>query len=428
MTHQGGADVSLVGERPKVLLVSTFSWTTAGRLAVALDEAGFVVDAVGPSNSIIHGLDAVRRGHRLSLTRPLRSIARAIEAGNPDLVIPSDDPSRQALNRLYDLADPSTRRGAVTRACLARSLGPPETYDEVYSRTRVMEIAAGRGLCAPLTTEVARLDDAVAWQDRVGGLAVMKTDGSWGGRDVEIVGCADEVAAAWHRLSRPPSAVRIVKRLLVDRSPWPLRDRLTGRKPVVSIQAYVAGRPANVAVACLDGEVLAAVTAEVVVSTRPTGPATVLRVIDNPEMTETAASLVKALRLTGLCGFDFVLEAETGRAHLVELNPRATPTAHLLTADGADPLRSLAAALRRQAAPRRRTPYADGLVALFPQELQRDPASEYLATAHHDVPVNAEDFVARAGARPDALRALVSSAVHRSRPARRSAEVTVLPH
>ena len=71
----------------------------------------------------------------------------------------------------------------------------------------------------------------------------------------------------------------------------------------------------------------------------------------------------------------------------------------MLTADGADPLRSLAAALRRQAAPRRRTPYADGLVALFPQEVQRDPDSHYLATAHHDVPANAQDFVAKAGSR-----------------------------
>ena len=97
MTPQGGADVSLVGERPKVLLVSAFSWTTAGRLAVAaLDEAGFVVDAVGPSNSIIHGLDAVRHGHRLSLTRPLRSIARAIE-----------EETRSSSSR------PTTRRGRL---------------------------------------------------------------------------------------------------------------------------------------------------------------------------------------------------------------------------------------------------------------------------------------------------------------------------
>ena len=76
--------------------------------------------------------------------------------------------------------------------------------------------------------------------------------------------------------------------------------------------------------------------------------------------------------------------------------------AHLLTADGSDPLRSLAAALRKQAPPHRRTPYAEGLVALFPQELERDPASEYLARAHHDVPVHAEDFVAKAGTGPAA--------------------------
>ena len=228
MTHQGGADVSLVGEPPKVLLVSTFSWTTAGRLAVALDEAGFVVDAVGPTNSVVHGLGAVRRGHRLGLTgRCARSPAPSRRA-NPDLVIPSDDPSRQALNRLYGLADPSTRRGAVTRACLARSLGPPETYDEIYSRTALMEIAAGaRALCAPLTTRWPGSDEAVAWQDATTASAVMKTDGSWGGRGVEIVEDADDVAAAWRRLSTPPNSARVAQ--------------AAGRGPV----ALAAARPAE---------------------------------------------------------------------------------------------------------------------------------------------------------------------------------------
>jgi hypothetical protein len=382
-----------------VLLVSTFGWTTAGRLAIALDDAGFVVDAIGPTNSVVHGIRAVRRSFRLGLVRPLAAIRRAIEECQPDLVIPSDDPSRQALHRAYVAADPQTPRGQAVRVCLTRSLGPPETYGTIYSRAALMEIAATRGLCAPPTSPVTTSAEATSWQRRHDGPVVMKTDGSWGGRGVEIVEDADDVAPAWRQLSTPPNVTRVLKRLVVERSPWSLRDLLSGRQPAVSIQAYVSGRPGNVAVACLDGEVVAAVSAEVVVSTRPTGPATVLRVVHHPAMAETAANIVQALSLTGLCGFDFVLEPGTGRAHLVELNPRATPTSHLLTADGSDPLRLLAAALRKQAPPRRRTPYADGLVALFPQELERDPESEYLARAHHDVPAHADDFVAKAGGR-----------------------------
>jgi hypothetical protein len=382
-----------------VLLVSTFGWSTAGRLAVALADAAFVVDAIGPSNSVVHAIGAVRRSYRLNVIRPVTAIRRAVEQCDPDLVVPTDDPSRQALHRVYAAADPRTKPGQAVRACLVRSLGPPEAYDRIYSRATLMEIASNHGLCAPPTSRVASAAEAVAWQRGHDGPVVLKTDGSWGGRGVEMVQDAADIAAAWGRLNTPPSGARVLKRLVADRSPWPLRDRLSRRRPAVSIQAYVPGRPGNVAVACLDGEVLAAVSAEVVVSTRPTGPATVLKVVDHPEMAETATSIVKAMRLTGLCGFDFVLESGTGRAHLVELNPRATPTSHLLTADGSDPLRVLSAAMRMQAPPRRGMPYSQGLVALFPQELERDPESEYLARAHHDVPVHAHDFVEKAGAR-----------------------------
>jgi hypothetical protein len=93
---------------PKALLVSTFSWATAGRLAVALEEAGFAVDAVGPSASVVHSIGAVRRANPLSLIRPLATVRRAVEASVPDLVVPTDDPSRQALHQLYAAADPET--------------------------------------------------------------------------------------------------------------------------------------------------------------------------------------------------------------------------------------------------------------------------------------------------------------------------------
>ena len=39
--------------------------------------------------------------------------------------------------------------------------------------------------------------------------------------------------------------------------------------------------------------------------------------------------LVDRYRLSGFCGFDFIL-TEMGEAKLLEVNPRVTPTAHLL--------------------------------------------------------------------------------------------------
>ena len=39
--------------------------------------------------------------------------------------------------------------------------------------------------------------------------------------------------------------------------------------------------------------------------------------------------LVDRYRLSGFCGFDFIL-TETGEPKLLEVNPRVTPTAHLL--------------------------------------------------------------------------------------------------
>ena len=158
----------------------------------------------------------------------------------------------------------------------------------------------------------------------------------------------------------------------MERDPWPLRARLAGARPTLSIQSYVAGRPANAAVACLQGATLGSVQAEVIESDGPTGPSTVVRVIDHPDMTYAVKSIVSNLELSGLCGLDFILD-DDGRAHLLELNPRATPTSHLVGADGTDLLTALRTAFGYERPPARPASYLDGLVALFPQELLRDP-------------------------------------------------------
>ena len=137
---------------------------------------------------------------------------------------------------------------------------------------------------------------------------------------------------------------------------------------MVNIQAYVDGSPANVAAACLDSELLGAVQAEVVRSDGKLGPSTVIRLTDDDEMLDASREMARRLRLTGLCGFDFVRDSETGLPYLVEVNPRATPTAHL-PSGAVDLLTSMRAAHGYAGPPARTATYPDGLVSLHPEKV-----------------------------------------------------------
>ena len=109
-----------------------------------------------------------------------------------------------------------------------------------------------------------------------------------------------EQPAPGEKLSRPPGWARVAKRLVIDRDPWPLRARVTGRRPVVSVQMYVDGAPANVAVACLDGEVLGAVQADVVQSDGQLGPSTVIKLVDDAELLAAVGEMARCLRPDGV--------------------------------------------------------------------------------------------------------------------------------
>jgi biotin carboxylase len=101
-------------------------------------------------------------------------------------------------------------------------------------------------------------------------------------------------------------------------------------------------------------------------------------------MIAAAAAIAKAFNLSGLFGLDYVRDRK-GQVHLLEMNARATPTAHLML--GQD----LPAALLQSAGlpARRREPVtAKTEVAIFPREWMRDPASPWLKKAYHDVPWN----------------------------------------
>lgn len=369
------------GGKPKALLVTSLNWLATTRLALALKTAGFEVEAVCPPG---HSLGRVTSPSGLHPYRGLAarsSLREAIARSAPDLVIPCDDRAAAELHRLASL-DPAA--SASPQVVIARSLGAPEMFPRLYSRGAIMDLAGEAGVRRPETAMIGDRRDLLAWLDRHGYPAAIKTDGSWGGNGVALVRNAAEALHAFERLRAPPGPLRVAKRLVVNRDASLLEPFIRRRRAAVSVQAFVPGPPANAAVACFEGEVLAAVFAEVVCSNGATGPATVVHVVEHPEMAEAVTRMVRRLGLSGLCGFDFVLGP--GGASLIELNPRATPTCHLAPAAGLDLAGALLAALQGRAAGPPSQPGGGGLVALFPQELMRDGQSPFLETAHHDVP------------------------------------------
>ena len=73
------------------------------------------------------------------------------------------------------------------------------------------------------------------------------------------------------------------------------------------LAAICTGTPWQSGVVCWKGKVLAGISVKVLRVTNNAGPASVVRVIDHPEMAIVAETLVGRLNLSGFVGFDFIL-------------------------------------------------------------------------------------------------------------------------
>jgi hypothetical protein len=320
-------------------------------------------------------------------------MGNAITSARPDIIVPSDDLATHHLHEVYDRNRRLGPSGKAICALIERSLGAPESFPIVFVRSKVIEMARAAGICAPRTEVVTRTHDLRKWAAQAGFPMVLKTDGSSGGDGVRVVRTAYEAERTLSVLGAPPLAMRVVKRALVDGDATLIWPCLRRRSPVVNAQAFVPGREATSMVACWQGTLLAGLHFEVLTKSESAGPATVLRLIESKEMHAAAEKMVRRLGLSGLHGFDFLLEAGTGNAHLIEMNPRATQVGHLTLGAGRDLPGALYAAVSGE--PLCETPPVTDkdTIALFPKEWIRDSASPYLRSAYHDVPWEAPELV-----------------------------------
>jgi thioesterase domain-containing protein len=355
-------------EQLRVLVINAFPWPSAAHAARSFHNAGAAIDVLCCKGHPLTQLPFVRARHAYSTLRPLAALRAAIIGSQAELLIPCDDQVTLQLHQLYESAE----LGDPLRPLIVRSLGNPGNFRLLYSRASIARLARDLDIPCPETGAVRDLA-ALQHKVKVFGLpAVLKIDGSSGGRGVAIVNTAAEAERAFARLLVWPGFPRALKHLLVNRNATLLRRILAGRQNKLSLQKYIDGRPANAAVACWQGKFLAAVLVEVLKSDGPTGPATVVRLITHRGMTTAIDRMVSQLKLSGLCGFDFIIRADDESAQFIELNPRATPTCHLITAEGRSLSADLCAQLRGDAsAPASRTPTLEP-IALSPRNHRAD--------------------------------------------------------
>jgi glutathione synthase/RimK-type ligase-like ATP-grasp enzyme len=265
-------------------------------------------------------------------------------------------------------------------------LGDPSYFSLIDSRNALIQLAQAEGIATPRTGVVNSLGELRLWIDENGVPLVLKTNGTSGGRGVKIANTVEEAENSFRLLNSPPEAARTIKRALVDKD-WSLVSPFLKRQlPTINVQRFIPGRDATITAACWQGRVLASITLEVLETWNAKGPASVVKLIDTTIMLTAAEKLANRLHLSGLYGFDFVLEEADGHPYLIEMNPRATQTAHLSLGPGRNLAASLAAAVAEAQPPEIARTTDNHVIALFPLAWQNDSASPYLRLAYHDVP------------------------------------------
>lgn len=360
---------------------------------MALAEAGYCVKAVCPPKHPLCRTSAVSETYVYRGLMPLASFAKAIALAKPDLVVPGDDLAVQHLHQLYYRERRNGSSGSDICGLIERSMGLAESFPVVYSRSRFISLAEEEGIRAPKTQVLADVHELTEWGARTGFPMVLKADGTSGGEGVRIVRTVQEAKNAFARLQGPPILARVAKRVLLDRDTtlvWPMLSR---RRSVVNAQAFIRGREATSLVACWRGTVLAALHFEVLNKQDPTGPASVVRTIEDADMISATEKMVRRLNLSGLHGFDFMLEAHTGSAYLIEINPRTTQVGHLRLGPGRDLPAALYAASFGGIVDETTKITEDDTIAFFPQEWLRNPGSAFLRSGYHDVPWDEPELV-----------------------------------
>jgi hypothetical protein len=392
--------------KARVLVIATNEWPTIGQLQAALIKVGFEIAVVCPSGSPIRHIRNLNARYKY---RSWQSIRGAIADWAPSLLVCNDDFAVRQLHRIYRQACIETDRPESNGLIelIELSLGDYRSFATSLSKSRLIAVAQGLKIPCPSTIVVNSHQDVDRQLGRIVYPVLIKLDDSWGGRGVRLAHNQRELLHATLELSFPQNWPRLLKRLaaqgiqhLPDRWRLPLPQN-------ISIQQYVSGRPANRAVVCWHGKVLAGISVEAVETGQQFGPTTLAKILDHAELAGAVEGIVASQALSGFLGFDFILD-HANRAWFLEMNPRATPTCHLRFKAPSLPA-SLFLAVTGDQPNNDVREVSHDTIAIFPNRVSQQSLYSYF----DDVPLEEPEFIA-ACKKPGFLRKILSKIARRT--------------
>jgi hypothetical protein len=361
-----------------VLLVSSTRWPLTAKLALAFLRHGCKVEAVCPPDHPFHFVCGISKIYPYRGLDSLRSLHEAIASSRPDLLVPCGDDVVWQLHELH-------RTNPELRQLIERSLGAASGYETVACRAKLMQIAQELHIRAPQTKEIKDANDLREWYSSPGISGVLKLDRTCGGVGVELAHSLAEAERELAKMRKSPTLLMALARWSLIHDALAFWKWNNHRRPIITLQQYVTGKPANTMLACHEGKVLGMVTVEVLYAQSSTGTALVVRLIENDEIRTSAERIAQRLKLSGFHGLDFVIEDGTGHAYLIELNPRCTQLGHLQTELEGDLVGVLCGSLCNAFSLQSRPIYED-TIAFFPEVLFSNPKCPFLKTSYVDIP------------------------------------------
>lgn len=345
----------------RVLIVSLSpQWKEPPRLARALAEHGAAVAALAVAGSLLDYSRFIARRYRLGDDAPTQNddLVAAIGAFAPDVLLPGDERSVRWLHAVY-------RDAAVyssVKALIAASLGDPQWYGRTTDKLAMSGLARELAIAQPETAALTCAEDAYAFVQRHGWPVVIKACRGFAG--IDVYPCAN---------------LRELRRFLRE---------FRAKTPHL-IQRFASGITWMATFVAHQGEVLGTLVAEKQ-RQHPAliGPSTIVRFACDPVMLTSTRALARRLGYSGFGSVDF-LRTQGHDPLFIEFNPRATPICHLGGRLGVDLARAFVNGRVCDSAGMR-----NERIALFPQDLQRDPSGGGLIGCWHDIPEDEPELVA----------------------------------